>query len=130
MKLLKSFSLFLFLFLSLSLYAQNSVSSGDWSNSNVWSSPSVPSSTITSGKTIIVNAGDTIILDSKFTVWSGAILHVYGVLEVVSSLGIEFFNGSEIYVGSSGVLKTTSGSAKNNKTVVKRLHFNSLSFLC
>lgn len=114
MNFLKSYSLFFSLFLSLSLYAQNTVSSGDWSNSSVWDSPSVPSSTITSGKTIVIGAGDTIILDSKLTVRSGAILHVYGVLEVVSSLGVEFFNGSEIYVGSSGVLKTTSGSAKNN----------------
>ena len=114
MKLLKSFSLFLFLFLYLSLCAQNTVSNGNWSNSNVWDSPSVPSSTISSGNAIVITAGDTIVLDSKLTVKTGASLHVYGVLEVVSDLGVEFFNGSEVYVGPYGVLKTTTGSAKNN----------------
>ena len=101
-------------FFCINLNGQTSTINGNWATNSTWGGVTAPSSTINSGVTVVIAAGDTVTLSSKLDVKSNATLDVYGYLIVTNLNGIVFWNGCNVIIHSGGTLKCETGVTNNN----------------
>lgn len=108
MKKLLLFFTLLFAVYIKTFSATCTASSGDWSNSIIWSCGRLP----TNNDIVIIPEGVTVNVDGMFGTFSGFRLEVYGTLNFINGRKITLTADGEVYISNTGEISGGNGGSQ------------------